>query len=46
MLKSKNLDFEEILMNNSVLGTEGVVTYVELVPKSGLGAKHPEIIYR
>ena len=33
-------------MNNSFLGTEDVVTYVELVHKSGLGAKYPEIIFR
>ena len=33
-------------MDNSFLGTEGVVTYVELVGKSGLDAKYPEIIFR
>ena len=33
-------------MNNLFLGTEGVVTYVELVHKSGLGAKYQRIIFR
>jgi hypothetical protein len=37
------IDFEEILMDNSFLGTEGVVTYVEFVHKSGLGGNIPEI---
>ena len=40
------LDFEDILMDNSFLGTEGVVTYVELVGKSGLDAKYQRIIFR
>ena len=40
------LDFEDILMNNSFLGTEGVVTYVELVHKNGLGAKYNLLIRR
>ena len=33
-------------MNNSILYTEDVVTYVELVDKSGLDAKYPEITFR
>ena len=33
-------------MNNSLLATEGVVTYVEIVSKSGLDAKYQSIIFR
>lgn len=33
-------------MNNSLLATEGVVTYVEIVGKSGLDAKYQRIIFR
>ena len=33
-------------MHNSALRTEGVVTYVEIVRKGGLGAKYPKITFR
>ncbi len=33
-------------MDKSALRTEGVVSYVELVRKGGLGAKYTEIICR